>query len=133
MKAISLWQPFASLIAAGHKTIETRRWPTSHRGDLLICAAQRRMGFEELYLMASMERTSREIPRPIPYGQALAIVRVVGCRRMVEADEDAACCDLYSGAWAWLLEDIRKIAPFPVRGKQMFFHVELPATAEGER
>ena len=26
MKAISLWQPYASLIAAGVKTIETRGW-----------------------------------------------------------------------------------------------------------
>ena len=26
MKTISLWQPYASLIAAGEKTIETRGW-----------------------------------------------------------------------------------------------------------
>lgn len=27
MKALTLWQPWASLIALGHKTIETRSWP----------------------------------------------------------------------------------------------------------
>lgn len=27
MKAVSLWQPWASLIACGAKTIETRSWP----------------------------------------------------------------------------------------------------------
>lgn len=34
MKAIRLWQPWASLIALGHKTIETRSWPTKYRGPL---------------------------------------------------------------------------------------------------
>ena len=34
MKALSVHQPFAGLIASGEKTIETRRWPTSYRGDL---------------------------------------------------------------------------------------------------
>lgn len=41
MKALSLWQPWASLMALGVKQNETRSWPTSHRGDLLICAAKR--------------------------------------------------------------------------------------------
>src|SRR5579871_5814035 len=27
MKVISLWQPWASLVVLGHKTIETRSWP----------------------------------------------------------------------------------------------------------
>lgn len=41
MKAITLNQPYASLIAAGIKTIETRRWRTNHRGPLLICAGKK--------------------------------------------------------------------------------------------
>ena len=31
MKTISLWQPYASLIAAGVKTIETRGWAPPKR------------------------------------------------------------------------------------------------------
>lgn len=41
VKAISLWQPWASLIALGPKTIETRSWATDYRGPLAIHAAKR--------------------------------------------------------------------------------------------
>ncbi len=42
MKAISLWQPWATFVALGVKTIETRSWKTSYRGPLAIHAAKRR-------------------------------------------------------------------------------------------
>lgn len=38
-RALSLKQPWAALLAAGVKTVEVRRWTTSHRGRLLIHAA----------------------------------------------------------------------------------------------
>lgn len=41
VKALSLWQPWASLLVHGHKRVETRGWPTSFRGPLLIHAAKR--------------------------------------------------------------------------------------------
>jgi activating signal cointegrator 1 len=40
--AITLWQPWASLVACGAKTWETRGWPTKYRGPLRIHAAARR-------------------------------------------------------------------------------------------
>lgn len=40
--ALSLWQPWASLIAIGAKRIETRHWSTSYRGPLVIHAAKTR-------------------------------------------------------------------------------------------
>lgn len=40
MKAITLHQPWASLIALGVKTIETRAWSTNYRGPLAIHAAK---------------------------------------------------------------------------------------------
>lgn len=40
MKLITLWQPWASLMAAGVKTIETRGWSTDYRGPLVIHAAK---------------------------------------------------------------------------------------------
>lgn len=36
MKCISLWQPWASLLVAGVKKIETRSWLTGYRGPLYI-------------------------------------------------------------------------------------------------
>lgn len=39
MKAISLLQPWASLVVMGAKMLETRSWATKYRGDLLIHAS----------------------------------------------------------------------------------------------
>ena len=38
MKALSLWQPWAGMVAAGLKPVDTRTWPTSYRGELAIHA-----------------------------------------------------------------------------------------------
>jgi hypothetical protein len=103
--AISVKQPYANLIASGQKTIETRSWPTDHRGDLLIVSSRN--------------------PAIAPAGCAVAIVRVVDCRPMTKHDEAAACCRLYAGAWAWILSDIRRVRPWPVRGQLRLFTAAL--------
>lgn len=41
MKVLSIQQPWASLIVAGHKKIETRSWNTKYRGELLIHASMK--------------------------------------------------------------------------------------------
>lgn len=48
MKALTLWQPWASLVALGVKTIETRSWSTGYRGPLAIHAASTNAGFDTL-------------------------------------------------------------------------------------
>ncbi len=103
MKAISLKQPFANWVAEGKKTIETRTWPTKYRGPLLI--------------------VSSKSPKIEPAGFAVAIATVVDCRPMTEQDEPAACCKIYPKAWAWILEDIRPIKPFPVKGALGIYEV----------
>ncbi len=41
LKCLSLMQPWATLLAHGLKTYETRSWSTRHRGPLLIHASRR--------------------------------------------------------------------------------------------
>lgn len=41
MRAISLWQPWATAVALGSKRVETRHWSTRYRGLLAIHAAKR--------------------------------------------------------------------------------------------
>lgn len=41
IKAISLWEPWATLVMCQAKLAETRHWKTHYRGDLLICAAKK--------------------------------------------------------------------------------------------
>ncbi|MCK9568878.1 ASCH domain-containing protein [Candidatus Pacearchaeota archaeon] len=106
MKALSIQQPWANMIASGQKTIETRTWATSYRGDLLIC--------------------SSKTPRIYPAGAALAIAELVDCRPMTFEDRIAACCRYHDGLFAWVLANIRKIGAFPVKGKLRLFEVELP-------
>lgn len=45
MKALTLHQPWASLIALGHKRIETRSWSTPYRGPLAIHAGKSLRGW----------------------------------------------------------------------------------------
>lgn len=41
MKALTIWQPWASLLACGAKQYETRSWATSYRGPIAIHAAKK--------------------------------------------------------------------------------------------
>lgn len=45
VRALTIRQPWASLIACGAKTVETRSWSTAWRGTLLIHAAKEGRGF----------------------------------------------------------------------------------------
>ncbi len=42
MKAITIWQPWATLLAIGAKKYETRSWATNYRGPIAIHAAVKR-------------------------------------------------------------------------------------------
>ena len=107
IKALSLKQPWASLIASGKKTLETRTWPTNYRGDLLICSSKKPKGQG-------------------PTGVALCLVEVVDCRPMFPEDEEAACCPIYPGAVAWELQSVRPLLrPFPVKGSLGIFEVQV--------
>lgn len=46
MKMLSLWQPWATLIATGIKTIETRPWKTEYRGPLAILASKKKVDYD---------------------------------------------------------------------------------------
>jgi len=115
--ALTLWQPWATMIEAGAKTIETRKWRTTYRGGVLICAGKT---IDPRYASSGFRLSD------LPLGQAVCTARLVDCHRMTEADEPGARCKTYPGAWAWVLEEIRAITPFPVRGQPGFFEVEVP-------
>ena len=106
IKALSVRQPWASLIASGEKTIEVRSWPTNHRGPLLICATK--------------------LPREPPCGCMVALVDVASCRPMVKADEHTALSHYEPGQFAWILQNARPVPNHPVSGKLRLFHCDLP-------
>lgn len=111
LPAISVQQSgpgWASLIASGRKTMETRTWYTRYRGPLVICASAK--------------------PRVegLPAGQALCVVMLSACRRMRPSDEQAACCDIYDGAYVWVFTRRWQIIPFGVKGKLGIFTLIVP-------
>ncbi len=133
MKAISLWQPWASLMAVGLKTIETRSWPTRYRGRLAIHAAKRPVSIEEkglIYLWACRGLVPAEwIDEPPPFGAILAVVELAECRlipRTVEPwfEKEKQFGNYALGRWAWITRNLRPLAkPVPWRGAQGLFEV----------
>ena len=56
MRALTLTQPWASLVEFGEKSVETRSWSTNHRGPLAIHAAQGLAGHSERELAHLCDR-----------------------------------------------------------------------------
>jgi len=96
MKALSIKEPWLTLIIHGMKTIETRTWKTNHRGNLLLVGTKR--------------------PGGNYAGKAACIVNLVDCHLMVSEDEEFARCPVYEGAYSWVIDNVRPIVPFDVRG-----------------
>ena len=104
MKAISLWQPWASLIACGAKRIETRSRITNYRGELAIHAAKTTEPWIDELINESPFRESLEdaisglsvyagnrllsvaAQRKLPLGVIVATCRLVECRKIADPD-----------------------------------------------
>ena len=127
--ALSLWEPWATLMAIGAKTIETRSWPTSHRGPLLICAAKRNNKGELRDLMSEYPIAKALHGEALNHGSAVCIVNMHSCRSVDHlrgVGSDGPFGDFSRDRWAWLTSNLRRIEPFPVSGKQGVFRVTLP-------
>lgn len=117
MKALSIKQPFAGLIATGQKTLETRTQKCHHRGDLLICASK---AVADHGWIADVNLELEEIHL---FGMAICAVQITGCRPMIPEDETAACCGYRNDLYVYELSNVRKIKPFHVKGQLGLFNV----------
>lgn len=129
-KALSIRQPWASLIASGHKTIENRTWQVGYRGPLLIHAGQsgdRRfykgktldMGAWLAHLARyGLDATGTQLADPAYYqrGGVLARARLVD---IVEESDDT----WFRGPYGWMLQDIAPTAFVPYPGALWLFDV----------
>ena len=61
MKALTIWQPWASLIARGVKQYETRSWATKYRGPIAIHAAVKDPNKLPGAVKEELERAVREL------------------------------------------------------------------------
>jgi hypothetical protein len=127
VKALTLTQPWATLVAIGAKAVETRSWSTSHRGDLAIHAAKgfpawaRRLCWQGPFahaLIGAGYTTWQELP----VGEVVAEVQLVDVVPTISirfrlSEQELAFGDYGDGRFAWVLkEPVRQDAPVPVRG-----------------
>ncbi len=102
MRALSVKQPWAELIARGKKKIEYRTWSVDLRGDLLIVASKSRND-EDV-------RDEGFAPDDLVYGRAVCVVELVE----VEGEP---------GDYEWKLRNPRRVAPIPVTGYASLYTV----------
>ena len=151
MKALTLWQPWATLVALGEKKIETRCWETKHRGLLAIHSAAK---LPPKWLGASRhdpffrdeladilharrdcdDRLGRHVDdaiRELPYGSILCVVNLVSIeptiavRHFVDARE-RVFGNYEDGRFAWHLEMVARLpTPAPAKGNRLLWNWDM--------
>ena len=142
LRARTLIQPWASLIAAGAKRWETRSWPTAYRGTVLIHAGQARVPTERLdrdhrFVEEAMQVLGIADWDRLPKGAFVAVAEITGCteipagRGLEHGDSrDSLCGDWRPGRDAWPLLNVRRIEPpyygptLAIRGHQGIWRVD---------
>ena len=157
MYAITLHQPWASLIVMKLKTVETRSWPVPERllGQVIAIHAGkkvvRRPG--DLVERQLKRRLGEDWSQTIPVGAAVATATLAGMAQVeyvdltgghaVHNDDSEVGCavgaartaidpwgDFSAGRWLWFLTDIvMLLEPIPAVGRQGFWRwVETPTS-----
>ena len=99
MKALTLTQPWADLVASGHKRWETRSWSTNYRGLVAIHAAK---GFPKYaQVFASEEMAFGRLAPRIARGAIIAVARIVDVRPTEEVALEIEGLERRLGDYAW--------------------------------
>ena len=141
MKAITILEPWASLIAYGEKKIETRSWETKYRGRIVIHA-----GKSKKYIRGVIAKFNGiQLPDKftLNYGKVIAIADLVDCTQFVHSlipgrntillngeevtEKEIAFGDCTVGRWAWVLENVQRVEPLPAKGQQRIWNLDVPA------
>lgn len=145
IKAISVLQPWASLIALGHKKIETRSWNTKYRGPLLIHASAKYTNYQdwlatEWHVMLDDSRVYHN-----HRGAIVGMVDMVGSETSENIlsnlpksmfwgpDQEQIFGDYSPGRYGWLLsEPLLFPEPIPCKGALGIWNVPENLLAEVE-
>ena len=126
IKTVSLTQPWATLVSAGVKTIETRSWPAKHRGPLAIHASKNFPGYarelclQEPFRMA-LKKEGYNDPADLPLGVVVAICRLDTVWKIEKESwtppDQQPFGDFTPGRYAWDLVEVTKLKEFePAEG-----------------
>ena len=145
MKAITVWQPWGSLISFGEKEYETRGWKTNYRGPLAIHAAQKIDKEICCYqpFNSALFRNDINALDMLPIGAIICICNLVDCleitgrtkvqgvtvgaalvngEKIIRGNE-LAFGDYTPGRFAWKLKDVHQLKePIPTKGAQQLWN-----------
>jgi hypothetical protein len=115
MKALTLIQPWATLIIDGCKTIETRSWSTKVRGTIAIHAGKKvdreaaiKFGYN---------------PDKLPTGCVIGIVDIIGCVQFDNKTTPDPYGDFMPGRFGFVLDNPRSFQyPVDERGALGFWN-----------
>jgi ASCH domain. len=137
MKVVSLIQPWATLIALGEKSIETRSWATKYRGEIAIHASQTidKTRFEQPTFKRLLKKHGITDISQIPTGVIVAVANLVDIKTTEELKKSISRQEKILGIYkkgrvGWMLDDIKATTPIPVRGKLGVWEYETDITAE---
>ncbi len=141
-KALTVYQPWADLIAYGLKQYETRSWQTQYRGVLFIHAGKQ-FGEEE---RAYAKRFAREYPETdavfsgnVPLGCIVAAVRLIACvpvetLRDTLSPMERAFGNYDDGRYAWQMQVIKRpLVPIAAKGQQGVWEWQYTPESESAR
>lgn len=116
VNAVTLTQPWATLVAVGRKHIETRSWRPNHRvAHLAIHAAKGWTKSDQ-----GLARAWGFDPAQLPRGAIVAVCGVESYEATERVHPDGlegAYGDYSPGRWAWHLRDVRRlVVPIPCSG-----------------
>ena len=127
MMALTLYQPWATLIILQEKRIETRSWYTKYRGVLAIHAGSTSPVFDLRPFMPVLKR-ARLTADDLPLGKIIGFCDLVDVRpvqnipRSMLTKQERAFGNYSPGRYGWILENARQIKPIPARGMQRLWN-----------
>lgn len=130
IKALTLHQPWASLIAIGSKCVETRSWPTHYRGPLAIHAGKTSINPDRIMWATEYLSISYSDPKRLPLGQVVALATLADVQPITEAstpdEPERFFGDYTPGRFAWYLEDVRPLTlPIAAKGGRRFWEWDI--------
>lgn len=132
MKIITLYQPWATLVAIKAKKIDTRSWGTKYRGPLGIHASVERkyIDMRSKHYVCDKEPfysilMNLNLDMPLPRGFILATCNLTGClpihegRPLPISNQEKAFGDYTPGRFMWLFDEVEELeSPILAKGKQ---------------
>lgn len=146
LRALSLTQPWATLVSIGAKTIETRSWKTDYRGPLAIHASKafpawaQELCFANSRFVEALRTVKIATPEDLsllPRGFILGVTTLVDCIRTSSEQRprigsaEYEFGDYSNGRWMWMLgEAIAFPTPIPCGGLLGVWVVDADITAQ---